>query len=144
MICYKCKYQHLDGWSVHLLNEKHKHTLISRKDFYQNNSSQSLTSILKYVFSKIKKKQVYPYTTFEDNDSCVVFSTVLFKESIWEFKTWDEKPYSVNMFPYSENNCKYKIRNLPEFVETKILNIIKIIDNHKWEYAGVKTYHKCN
>ena len=74
----------------------------------------------------------------------------LFKESLKEFETGDDKPGLINIFPYTTEVLKerlkllkHRICNLPEPMETKILNIIKIGDNHKFEHAGIKTYHNC-
>ena len=75
------------------------------------------------------KTQVYPYTVSKDNDFCVVFSTVLFKECLKEFEAG-----RVNVFPFSTEVLKeilkllkHQIHNLLEPVESKILNIIEII-----------------
>ena len=67
----------------------------------------------------------------------MVFSAVLFIESLREFETGNDKPGCVHIFPYTTEVLKQQLKllkhqicNIPEPVETKILNIIKIIDDH--------------
>ena len=90
---------------------------------------------IEMYFSKDEEKaQVCPYMLFEDNNPCVVFSMVLFKECLKEFETGDDKLGKVNIFPTFNRSSQRKTENV------KTSNL-KPVEDHKLEYAGIKTYH---
>ena len=60
-----------------------------------------------YFFKNQEKTQVYPYTVFKDNDYCVVFSMVLFKNGILysQIHSW----FIKQIFFQEKKNCLEEI-----------------------------------
>ena len=50
-----------------------------------------------YFVKNQEKASVNPYTNFQDNDPCLVFSTYLFRGSLKEFETGNVSTNSVNI-----------------------------------------------